>query len=233
MLIKIKQGMNRIDMKRLIELAQSIKDKELREKVVLLLKDPKLSHKDFKKYPRMEWDKAATSFAASPMGAPVERHVLEHTITLAELCMKTAEIIEKNYNIPFNRDNLLAAALVHDVMHLYEFKRTKGKLEHTGIMLDHSMLGVAELYVRGFPEQVIHIVASHFGENGPTPPRCFEALIFHHLDTLIAVTEYHMYATKEDSEPMQLVLFDEETLKQITQKAIYGEKSETKKSDVK
>jgi len=216
-----------INMKKLIEFAQKIKDKELREKVELLLKDPKLSHKDFKKYPRMEWKDGKTAFSMGPHGVPVERHILDHTATLAELCVKTAEIIEKHYSIPFNKDNLLAAALVHDVMHLYEYKKTSGKLEHTGILLDHSMLGVAELYAREFPEQVIHIVASHFGENGPTPPRCFEALIFHHLDSLLATTEYHMYASKQE-EAMPLLLFDEDMLKQIADQAIGGGKSEKK-----
>ena len=49
------------------------------------------------------------------------------------------------------------------------------------------MLGTSELYARGFPEPVIHIVASHFGDQGPTPPQTIEAVIFHYADNLDAV----------------------------------------------
>jgi len=102
-------------------------------------------------------------------------------------------------------------------MKVFEYKRNKsGDLEPTGIMLDHTMLGVAELYSRDFPEEVIHIVASHFGEGGPTPPRSFEAVIFHHLDSLVSVVEYyHRYKKKMDH---QIVFLTEEDLKRLGEK---------------
>jgi hypothetical protein len=67
---------------------------------------------------------------------------------------------------------------------------------------------------------VIHIIASHFGEGGPTPPRNFEALILHHLDTMISVVEFHL-GEKQPQQPMQLLLLDEETMKKLS-----GEKTE-------
>jgi len=213
-------------MKRLIELAQNIKDEELRKRVVEFLKDPKLTNKDFKKYPRMKIEDAGSIFTVGgPAGsASVERDVLNHTITLANLCMDTAKEMEKNHGVTINKDYLLAAALLHDIAKIFEWKRSAQGLEHTGIMLDHTMLGTAELYARGFPEGVIHIVASHFGENGPTPPRNLEALILHHLDNMISIAEFHICGSKKQ-EPMQLILLDEETIKKIA-----GGKSE-KKSD--
>jgi hypothetical protein len=78
-------------------------------------------------------------------------------------------------------------------------------------MLDHTMLATAELYTRNFPEEVIHIVASHFGEAGPTPPRTFEALIFHHLDSLVSIIEYYdRFKKKLDH---QIIFLNEEDLK--------------------
>jgi len=204
-------------MKRLIELAQNIKDEELRRKVVEFLKDPKLSNKDFKKYPRMKIEDAASMFTVGgPSGsASVERDVLNHTITLVELCMSTAKEMEKNYGIVINEDYLMAAAILHDIAKIFEWRRGGEGLEHTGIMLDHTMLGTAELYARGFPEGVIHIVASHFGESGPTPPRNIEAMVMHHLDNMISLAEFHIYGSKKQ-EPVQLLLLDEETIKKIT-----------------
>ena len=143
--------------------------------------------------------------------------MLNHSIALADLCLKTAEAVEKNYGISINKDYLIAAAILHDLMKIYEYKKGKEGLEHTGILLDHSMLAVAEFYHRGFPEQIIHIIASHFGEGGPTPPRNFEALIFHYCDTLLSLVEFHIYGAKKE-QPLQLVLFDEEALKKIMER---------------
>lgn len=208
-------------MKRLVELANKIEDKELRKKVIEFIKDPRLSNKHFKKYPAMSIEDARTYFSVGSTSGmvTVERDVLKHSIALVDLCLRVADSIEKNYGIPLNRDYLIAAGIVHDIMKVYEYKKgERGKLEHTGILLDHSMLGVAELYHREFPEEVIHIVASHFGEAGPTPPRTFEALIFHHCDTILSLVEFHLQEPKKES--MQLVLFDEEALRKIIEKEI-------------
>lgn len=211
-------------MKKLIELANNIKNEELRKKVVEFLEDPKLTNKDFKKYPRMKIEEAGSVFSMStPAGATsVERDVLNHTIALTDLCMRTADSLEKNYSIPIDRDSLIAAALLHDITKVFEWKKGPNGLEHTGVLLDHTMLGVAELYHRGFPESVIHIIASHFGETGPTPPRNFEAVVLHYLDSMLSVAEFHLYGSKEQ-QPMQLIVLDDETIKKLG-----GEKTEKK-----
>ncbi len=215
-------------MERLIELAKKIKDKELRKKVIDFLKDPKLSHKEFKKYPRMKIEEAGSMFTVtSPQGGiAVERDVLNHTIALVDLCLKTADSLEKNYRILINQDHLIAAAILHDIGKIFEWKKTKGGFEPTGVLLDHTMLGTAELYRREFPEKVIHIVASHFGEAGPTPPRTFEALILHYCDTLLSLTEFHLYGAKSQAQqPVQLVVLDESALKKISETEKNKEKS--------
>jgi len=210
-------------MKKLLKLAQEIKNKSLRKKVIDFLKDLRLSSKDFKKYPKEKLKKAGSLFVIPTSGmGPIERDVVEHTIALTELCKKSVDIFKKNYGLKLNKDFLMAAAILHDLMKVFEYKRTKGgDLESTGIMLDHTMLVTAELYTRDFPEEVIHIVASHFGEAGPTPPRTFEAVVFHHLDSLISVVEYyHRLKKKMDH---QIVFLTEEDLKGL------GEKTEKPK----
>jgi 7,8-dihydroneopterin 2',3'-cyclic phosphate phosphodiesterase len=201
-------------MEKLIELARGIKDEELRKKVIDFLKNPSLTHKDFKKYPKEDVAKVKTPFSIAQVGT-VERDLLNHTIAVTDLCMKTAESMEKNYGIKINRDHLLAGALLHDIMKIFEWKVGEEGAEPTGVLLDHSMLAVAEFYYRGFPEDVIHIIASHFGESGPTPPRNYEALILHYVDTLLSLTEFHLYGVKQEKQPVQLLLLDEETMKKI------------------
>ena len=212
-------------MEDLIELAKEIKDKELRKKVVEFIKNPELSHKEFKKYPRMKIEEARTLFSAGS-GSPVEREILNHTIALVELCKNAADVVSERYGIPINKDHLIAAALLHDLMHLFEYKKTAAGIEHTGVLLDHSMLAVAELYHREFPEQVIHIIASHFGETGPTPPRSFEALIMHYLDALLSLTEYHLYAAAQAQKQIPVVFLDEEYIKKLSGEV--GEKKDKK-----
>lgn len=212
-------------MEKLIKLSNKIKDEKLRKMVVDFLRNPKLSNKDFSKYPKMKIENAASMFTVGGVST-VERDVLNHTISLVELCERTADVFEKVYGLPLNRDNLIASAILHDIMKIFEWKRGPQGVEHTGVMLDHTMLAVAELYHRGFPEDVIHIVASHFGESGPTPPRNFEALVFHHLDNMTSMVEFRMYGGGTQ-QPMQLVLLDGETLKKL------GEGPETQLSSEK
>lgn len=186
-------------MKRLLKLTEQIEDKELRKKVVEFLKDSRLSSKHFQKYSKEKLKNAGSMFnvPTSAFG-PMERDIVNHTIALTELCMKATQTFKKNYDLDLNRDALIAASIVHDLMKAFEYKRDEdGDLVPSGIMLDHTMLGVAELYSRNFPEDVIHIVASHYGESGPTPPRSFEAVIFHHLDSLASVVEYYVQSKKE------------------------------------
>jgi len=201
-------------MEQLIELANQIKDNELRKKVIDYLKNPSLSHKDFKKYPHTTIEKVKTPFSTG--GGTAIRDVLNHTIAVTESCIKTAEIAEKNFDLKINKDHLIAGALLHDVMKVFEWKLDKdGDPEPTGILLDHSFLGVAELYHRGFPERVIHMVASHFGEHGPTPPRNFEALILHQIDSMMAMVEFHQNRAGAHDMHMPVIVLDEDTIKKL------------------
>jgi 7,8-dihydroneopterin 2',3'-cyclic phosphate phosphodiesterase len=208
-------------MQELIQFAEKIKNEELRKKLIEFLKDPRLSHKDFKKYPREKIEKVKTPFTVAGQGTVERGDIIKHTLVVADLCVKTAEDLKKNYGIPINEDYLIAGALLHDIMKIFEWKVEGTETKHTGILLDHSMLATAELYHRGFPEEVIHIVASHFGEGSSTPPRNFEALILHHVDSLVSLIEFHLYAPKE--QPVQVVLLDEESIKKLA-----GEKTEEK-----
>jgi 7,8-dihydroneopterin 2',3'-cyclic phosphate phosphodiesterase len=205
-------------MKELLELIKKIEDKTLREKVTEFLKDLRLSSKHFKKYPKENLKDAGSLFVIPASGlGPIERDIVNHSVALADLCIKTAECFEKNYGLKLKKDFLIAASILHDLMKSFEYKRDKkGELEPTGIMLDHTMLAVAELYARDFPEEVIHIVASHFGENGPTPPRTFEAVIFHHLDSLASMIEYYHLGKKKLDQ--QIIFITEEDLKKLGEK---------------
>lgn len=198
----------------LIELTKKIKDKELREKVVKVLEDQELSSQDFKKYKREKLERAGSVFgiSSSSMG-PVERDIINHTVQVTEMVLETAKIFEKNYKIELNVDAMVAAAILHDIMKAFEFRRDEDDdLVPTGIMIDHTMIITAELYHRNFPEDVIHLVASHGGEAGTTTPRSFEAVILHHIDAMCSVVEYYILSKKKMQEKL-MALRAQELLK--------------------
>jgi putative nucleotidyltransferase with HDIG domain len=202
-------------MQNLLDLAEKITDRELKKKVVDFLKNPTLSHKDFKKYPREEIEKAKTVFVVA--GQAGERDVLNHTVAVTEACISIADTLMKNFKMKINKDYLIAACLLHDMMKLFEWKISGDEPEHTGIPLDHTMLITAELYSRQFPEEVIHIVASHAGEHGTTPPRTVEAFILHNVDSMLSVIE-HQLSIGKSSKQIPVLLLDEETLKKLSGK---------------
>ena len=178
-------------MDELLKLAEMIKDENLRKKVVEILTNPKLTSKDFKKYEPMNIKEAFSLFSVGTMF--VKRDVYKHTIGVTKTCLAIADVVEKVYGIKVDRDALIAGAILHDLGKLFMWKKEKGKFAPASVLLDHTILMTSELYKRDFPEKVIHIVASHFGETGPTPPRTFEALILHYLDAMLALIEYYFY----------------------------------------
>jgi len=202
-------------MEKLIELSNKIEDKKLRKLVVDFLKDPTPSNEHFKKYPKADIETAITPFSMSGMGS-VERDVLNHTIALVESCEKISDVLEKTHGLPLNRDILIASAIVHDIMKLFEWRKGPQGVEHTGVMLDHTMFATSELYSRGFPEEVVHIVAAHFGESGPTPPRSFEALLLSQIDSVLAGIEFRMLAPDAQAQQaVQMIFLDDETMKKM------------------
>ena len=199
-------------MEEFIKLANKIKDKKLREKVIDFIKNPSLSHEEFKKYGKIPVKKVRVLFS-TPYGTSV-REVYTHTLALANICIKVVDEIKKFYGIELNLDYLIAASLLHDLMKIYEWKIENGQPKHTGITLDHSFLAVAELYKRDFPEGVIHIIASHFGESGPTPPRTPEAFLFHHLDSMLSLFEAHLSPKNEN---LPVIVIDEKLLNKLNE----------------
>ncbi len=171
-----------VELKDLMELARRIKDKDLRKKVIDIIKHPSLSNNNLIVSPlKFEESPASVSWHHVERGG-----LLKHTYAVTMMCISVAEQLEKVYGFEIDKDSLIAAALVHDTGKLWTMKKSKAGWEPSEILLDHTMLGTSELYARGFPEKVLHIVASHFGENGPTPPQTIEAYIFHVIDSLDA-----------------------------------------------
>jgi putative nucleotidyltransferase with HDIG domain len=194
-------------MEELIKFAEKIGDKDLREKTIALLKDPKLSNDSLKYKPLKIKD--------SPGGYPGFEHhmakggLLVHTVKVSELSLKIAESVEE-YG-PINKDLILAGALLHDIMRIYDFKKEGKDYLISSKYLEHEQLIGCELYARGFPEELISIVLNHIKPEtfslelglsksaliaGPTNKKkglgmSLEGMIVHYADTIDAYSEFY------------------------------------------
>ncbi|ENN96216.1 metal dependent phosphohydrolase [Methanocaldococcus villosus KIN24-T80] len=168
---------------RLIELANLIKDEELRKKVIDFIMNPKATHPEIKD--------TGVSLEESPASInwhhKYEGGLIEHTVSVTKLAIKIAEVLEEVYKVEINKDYVIAGALLHDIMKPYNYIKTDEGFDHYDLFnLDHLTLAVAELYKRNFPLKVIKIVASHHGEFSPTKPSSIEEYIVHYADELDA-----------------------------------------------
>jgi putative nucleotidyltransferase with HDIG domain len=171
--------------KDILALAGKIKDAKLRKMTTETLKNPgqlsnrnmKLPQAPFGQAPAsMEWHHAKTG------------GLVEHTYFVTKVCISVAEEISKVYKADIDMDALIAGCLLHDIGKVWGVRKSKsGKWQFSGSTIDHTMLGTAELHARHFPEKVVHIVAAHFGDQGPTPPQTIEAYLLHTIDNMDAI----------------------------------------------
>ena len=154
-------------------LVDLIENRELRESV-----------KGFLKNPPSDIDAPALPLEVCPAGA-YQHHsyiggLLQHTLGVTKLALTLSDLVESIYGGTVNRDTVLAGAILHDVMKCYCYEeRSEGvfRTSYFGGKLDHLTIMVGEMMKREFPLDVVHVVASHHGDVGPTKPKTVEALI--------------------------------------------------------
>jgi len=156
----------------LLAMAEMIGDEGLRGMVLEMLEVPDVD---------LEGEKLP--FDVCPGGAYVhhayEGGLVQHTLAVTRLCATLCDLVEGVYGGSVDRDVVIAGALIHDVMKCYQYVRDGGgfRTSPLGERVDYLTLLVAELYRRGFPLEVVHVVASHHGDQSPVKPKTLEALI--------------------------------------------------------
>jgi len=118
---------------------------------------------------------------------PAPATYVEHTRAVTRCAVAVADVIAATYGgrLDINRDHLLAAALLHDVGKLLEYREEGGEFvkSELGRMLRHPFSGAALCYEFGLPPEITHVVATHAreGEGARATP---EAIIIHHADLI-------------------------------------------------
>lgn len=180
-----------------------IGDEKLRGLVEGLLNDPGIS---------LNGDMLA--FEDCPGGSYVHHAygggLLQHTVAVVRMALTLSDLVEQVYGGEVDRDVVLAGALLHDVMKCYVYAPgAQGGFISSplGDRIDHLSLLVAEMYRRGFPADVIHVAASHHGDQSPIKPKTVEALVVSVADfadaemsrSVLRAAEYLLRAAGEDS----------------------------------
>ncbi len=171
-------------MKKLMKYVDMIKDEELKKKVKDFITVPKLSNKLIKcPYSDPEKTPASLNSHHIKIGGNIE-----HTISVVEISIFLAKHFEKTYNKKINLDYVIAGSILHDWMKMYQYVEKDTGWEDSGCLLDHAVFAAAEMYARGFPEEVIHIVEAHGGDLGQQAarPKTMEAFIVFYADVIDA-----------------------------------------------
>lgn len=171
-------------MKKLEEIAREISNPELREKTISVLQNPLPSHP--------EWEHEGLSLTESPASTTLHHSysggLIEHLVSVARICMAAADVLEELHGTGVNRDELLSAALLHDIMKPINYSEIGNGYDMSDMskIMDHLLLATAELYRRGFPIGVIHAVAAHHGPGSPVKPQTIEAIVLYLADSFDA-----------------------------------------------
>ena len=164
-------------------LADKIRSKKLRKKVIELMENPTLEING-KKY-------SGLPLNVSPAG--LSHHhcypggYVEHVVSTANLSLAMCNSVEKVYHGKVNRDLVIAGVLLHDIFKPATYiVNDNGSYSSTRLAdyMDHLSLVISELVRRTFSLELVHIVSSHHGDYGPIRPHTIEALICHLADLM-------------------------------------------------
>jgi 7,8-dihydroneopterin 2',3'-cyclic phosphate phosphodiesterase len=165
------------------EIADKIQDGNLRSQVADFLEKPTFSL-DGKVY-------GGPSFDACPGGLS-HHHTytggyMEHVVATWKIAVALCDAVEQVYGGKVDRDLVTAGVLLHDIFKPVTYiVDEQGNFSSSPLAdrLDHISLATAEMVRRNFSSELIHIVASHYGNYGPIKPRTVEALVVHLADNV-------------------------------------------------
>jgi len=167
--------------KELRQLANKIRDKNLRDKTINLLENP-----TFEVNGRIY---TGLSLETAPAGKSHHHSYtggyIEHVVSTTNIALAMCDSVEKFYHGKVNRDHIIAGVLLHDIFKPATYSKPQnGYYGSTPLAdyMDHLSIATAELVRKGFPIELVHIVSAHHGEFGPIRPRTVEALICHLAD---------------------------------------------------
>jgi hypothetical protein len=113
----------------------------------------------------------------------IEYPQIRHQQALVRTALELAATYEQLHGTTYDRDVLIAGALLADVSKLVEFELVDGRCVRSplGSRLPHATYAVHMALARGVALEVVHIIASH-SPFSPTRPATREAQLVYWLD---------------------------------------------------
>ena len=93
-------------------------------------------------------------------------NLIEHVRKVTSVCIHTYEEVAPFYKangVPFDRDTVVAGALLHDIGKWTEFALVDGKPVHsdTADLMRHPLSGAILADRAGLPLNIVHLIATH------------------------------------------------------------------------
>jgi HD domain len=109
--------------------------------------------------------------------------LVEHIRFVLKAALFIADQLEKAHGYEIHRDLLIAAALLHDLGKIFEYRRKTGKFRKTDIgkFFPHGFWGTFLTLREGLPLDLAHLVSSH-AHISPVAPQLLEGIILHYAD---------------------------------------------------
>jgi len=120
-----------------------------------------------------------------PLKLPASSTLVTHTRAVTQMSLAIAETVERVRGISYDRDQLIAAANLHDVSKLLEFEpsETGGTASRFGYLIQHGFYGAHKMWEKGLPLEMVHNVIAHTLTSRYVP-QTWEAVIVHYADYL-------------------------------------------------
>ena len=147
--------------KRLLDLAEKIERKDLREQVLEFLERPVITFADVTPKISLEESPAAPKNHHSYRGG-----LIDHTEGVARIGMALSDLFNDIYGLEVDKDYVLAGALLHDLFKYYQYEPdpvTGGFRQRSDWWLSHEYAIVVEMGIRKMDDYLIRVVSQAHG----------------------------------------------------------------------
>lgn len=118
---------------------------------------------------------------------PARLSLVRHTRGVTRQALAAAEAARETYGLPFDRDVLLAGALLHDVSKLVEWGPGPGPgtavATPLGALVQHAVYAAHMAWQHRLPDALVHVIVSHSAQSA-MPPRTWECELVRSADLL-------------------------------------------------
>lgn len=122
-----------------------------------------------------------------PVAPAIPRPHLEHAQAVLTAAVAVSEIFERAHGVKFDKDMLIAGAVLQDVSKLVEYEPVTGgppysaQLSELGRDLQHAVYAAHAALDEGVPVRLAHMILAHSPQSAMAP-KTKEVKLLHHID---------------------------------------------------